>query len=427
MERIGKYEIRRLLGESATSAVYLGFDPFSQREVAIKRLHPEILRSTDRTTLYHHLLLNEASLAGKLQHPHIAQIYDAVIEDRDAYVVMEYVPGGTLEAFTKPDNLLSFERLVEIIFKCTRALDYAYLQGVTHRDIKPANILLTSPTGQDIKVSDFGAAIFTASETTQVSGLGSPAYMSPQQVREMPLDHRTDIYSLGVVMYQLLTGQLPFQASTNVNLIYQIANQVAPPPSSIRPEIPPELDAIVVRAMQKDLSARYATWMEFSHDLAQAYRNRNITTDDHGEPPDSAKFERLRAFRFFREFSDIEIWEIVRFAEWKLIPTGTLVMKEGEPGNHFCIVVDGELRIVKKGHLLNVLSAGDCFGEMALFSAGRGARTASVEATADTHILIISAPALLRASALCQMHFYKGFLEVLATRLSLANSRISSV
>lgn len=427
MERIGKYEVRRLLGESATSAVYLGFDPFSQREVAIKRLHPEILRSTDRTTLYHHLLLNEASLAGKLQHPHIAQIHDAVIEDRDAYVVMEYVPGGTLEAFTKPDNLLSFERLVEIIFKCTRALDYAYLQGVTHRDIKPANILLTSPTGQDIKVSDFGAAIFTASETTQVCGLGSPAYMSPQQVREMPLDHRTDIYSLGVVMYQLLTGQLPFQASTNVNLIYQIANQVAPPPSSIRPEIPPELDAIVVRAMQKDLSARYATWMEFSHDLAQAYRNRNLAADDRREPPDSAKFERLRAFRFFREFSDIEIWEIVRFAEWKLIPTSTLVMKEGEPGNHFCIVVDGELRIVKKGHLLNVLSAGDCFGEMALFTAGRGARTASVEATADTHILIISAPALLRASALCQMHFYKGFLEVLATRLSLANSRISSV
>ncbi|MBS0356834.1 MAG: protein kinase [Proteobacteria bacterium] len=427
MERIGKYEIRRLLGESATSAVYLGFDPFSQREVAIKRLHPEILRSTDRTALYHHLLLNEASLAGKLQHPHIAQIHDAVIEDRDAYVVMEYVRGGTLEPFTKPDNLLSFEHLVEIVFKCTRALDYAYLQGVTHRDIKPANILLTSPNGQDIKVSDFGAAIFTASETTQVSGLGSPAYMSPQQVREMPLDHRTDIYSLGVVMYQLLTGQLPFQASTNVNLIYQIANQVAPPPSSIRQEIPPELDAIVVRAMQKDLSARYATWMEFSHDLAQAYRNRNLAADDRSEPPESAKFERLRAFRFFREFSDIEIWEIVRFAEWRLIPAGSIVMKEGEPGNHFCIVVDGELRIIKKGHLLNVLSTGDCFGEMALFTAGRGARTASVEATTETRILIIRAPALLRASALCQMHFYKGFLEVLATRLSLANSRISSV
>ena len=117
MERIGKYEIRRVLGEGATSTVYLGYDPFAQGEVAIKRLHPELLRITDHTTLYHHLLLNEAALAGKLQHPHIVQIHDAVIEDNDAYVVMEYVPGGTLEAFTTPDNLLSFERLVEIVFK----------------------------------------------------------------------------------------------------------------------------------------------------------------------------------------------------------------------------------------------------------------------------------------------------------------------
>ena len=426
MERIGKYEIRQLLGEGATSSVYLGYDPFAQRDVAIKRLHPEILRNTSRAALYHHLVLNEAALAGKLHHPHIAQIHDAVIDDRDAYVVMEYVPGGTLERFTDKNNLLPFERLVEIIFKCTRALDYAHLQGVTHRDIKPANILLTSPEGQDIKISDFGAAIFTASESTQVSGVGSPAYMSPQQVREMPLDHRTDIYSLGVVMYQLLTGRLPFEASTNVNMVYQIAHHVPPPPCSVRPDIPPELDAIVARATQRELTDRYATWAEFSHDLAQAYRNRNMIAD-RAEPPDSEKFERLRAFRFFREFSDVEIWEIVRFAEWRLYQPGTVVMKEGEPGNHFCFVMRGDLHIVKAGHLLNILTAGDCFGEMALFSAGRGARTASVEAKTETHVLTIRAPSLLRASSLCQMHFYKGFLEVLAARLSLANSRIANI
>lgn len=426
MERIGKYEVRRLLGAGATSNVYLGYDPFSQREVAVKQLHPEMLRVTDHTTLYHHMLLNEASLAGKLQHPHIIQIHDAVIDERDAYVVMEYVPGGTLEAFTHPDHLLPFERLVEIIFKCTRALDYAYLQGVTHRDIKPANILLVSPEGQDIKISDFGAAIFTATETTQLAALGSPAYMSPEQVREQPLDHRTDIYSLGVVMYQLLTGRLPFESSSNVGLIYQIAHETPPPPSSIRPEIPPELDAIVCKAIRRDVSERYATWLEFSHDLAQAYRNRGLTTDPR-EMPDSEKFERLRAFRFFREFTDVEIWEIVRFAEWRLFPPNAVVMKEGEPGNYFCFVVDGNMRIVKKGHLLNTLSPGDCFGEMALFAAGRGARTASVETVGETRILTIRAPALLRATSLCQMHFYKGFLEVLASRLSLANSRIANV
>lgn len=424
MERIGKYEIRRLLGEGSTSSVYLGFDPFTQRDVAIKRLHPEVTRNSSRATLYRQLLLNEAVLAGQLHHPHIAQIHDAVIDEDDAYVVMEYVPGGTLEPFTDPARLLPFERLIEIIFKCTRALDYAHLQGITHRDVKPANILLTSPDGQDIKVSDFGAALFTASETTQLAGLGSPAYMSPQQVRELPVDHRTDLYSLGVVMFQLLTGRLPFEATSNVNLIYQIAHHVPPPPSSVRPEVPPELDAIVGRATQRDLADRYATWAEFSHDLAEAYRNRDLAVSPR-EPRDSEKFERLRAFRFFREFSDVEIWEIVRFAEWHLYPPGTVVMKEGEPGNHFCFVVQGTLRVVKGGHLLNVLTPGDCFGEMALFSTGRGARTASVEAEDATRVLTIRAPSLLRASSECQMHFYKGFLEVLAARLTLANRRIT--
>ena len=230
---LGRRILRRLLhqGEDLRVAV-----AHQEQAVAIGRdLAAKFPQQVDRQLA---LARYEASLAGKLQHPHIIQIHDAVIDDKDAYVVMEYVPGGTLEAFTKADNLLPFERLIEIIFKCTRALDYAYLHGVTHRDIKPANILLTTPGGQDIKISDFGAALLTASETTQVSGFGSPAYMSPEQVREMPVDHRTDIYSLGVVMYQLLTGRLPFDATTNVNMVYQIAHHVAPPPFSIRPEIP---------------------------------------------------------------------------------------------------------------------------------------------------------------------------------------------
>ena len=127
------------------------------------------------------------------------------------------------------------------------------------------------------------------------------------------------------------------------------------------------------------------------------------------------------------DMGDIEIWEIVRLAEWRSLEAGTVVMQEGEPGNYFCVLVEGELRVLKQDHLLDTLSAGDCFGEMALFAAGRGARTSSVETLTPARILTIRAPALLRASAVCQMHFYKGFLEVLATRLSVANSRIASV
>ncbi len=207
MDKIGgKYEIIRKLGEGATSTVYLAYDPFADREVAVKLIFPDILKDPERGKLYRHLLINEASLAGRLVHPHIVQIYDAVIGEDESYIVMEYVPGGTLERYCSQDALLPVGRVVEIVFKCTRALEYANRLGITHRDIKPANILLTemdaadelAERGGDIKISDFGACIQTDDDTrTQVLGVGSPAYMSPQQVREQVLNHQTDIYSLG--------------------------------------------------------------------------------------------------------------------------------------------------------------------------------------------------------------------------------------
>lgn len=426
MTKIGKYEIKRLIGEGATSLVYLAHDPFAQRDVALKKLHPEMLRDKERGRLYRHLLMNEASLAGKLNHPHITQIYDASVADDEAYVVMEYVPGGTLEAFTRPDNLLPHDRLVEIIFKCTRALDYAFRRGITHRDIKPANILLLNQDGQDIKLSDFGAAFHTASDTTQVAGVGSPAYMSPQQIREMPVDQRTDIYSLGVVMYQLLTGRLPFDGDNNYTLVYRITHEQAPLPSEVRPSIPVALDAIVQRAMEKELDCRYQDWAEFSQDLALAFRNHALNAGQI-EVPEAEKFQTLRELNFFREFSDVELWEIVGFSKWDRAQPATLIMKEGEAGDHFCFLASGEARVKKRGKLLNLLTTGDCFGEMALFSAGGGVRSASVEAFTEVSVVRISARALMRASDTCRMHFYKAFLEVLSTRLSLANARIANV
>jgi predicted Ser/Thr protein kinase len=142
MEKIGKYELVREIGHGATSTVYLGSDPFSQREVAVKVAFPDILKDPERGRLYTHLFLNEAALVGKLSHPHIVQTYDAVVDDHLCYIVMEYVAGGTLETACAADRLLSIERIVEIIFKCTRALDFAFRAGIIHRDIKPANILV---------------------------------------------------------------------------------------------------------------------------------------------------------------------------------------------------------------------------------------------------------------------------------------------
>ncbi len=425
-EKIGKYEVRGKLGEGATSDVWLAWDPFANREVAVKVIFPEVLRDKERGRLYRRLLINEASLAGKMVHPHIVQIYDAVVDEEQSYIVMEYVAGGTLEPFISPDNLLALPRLVEIIFKCTRALDYAYHLGITHRDIKPANILLAS--GGDIKISDFGAALFSGGDETrtQVSGVGSPAYMSPQQVREMPLTHQTDIYSLGVVMYQLLTGRPPFQASNNYSMVYQITHVDPPPPSTFRNDIPANLDAVVARAMQKDLDARYANWEEFSHDLAQAFHNRQLKERKQVEFADSEKFENLRALPFFKDFSDVELWEVLRFSTWDTFAPETVIMKDGEPGDYFCFVADGEVKVVKRGRMLNVLTTGECFGEMAVIGNTSGARNADVVAVTDAKIITITGNALRRASEACRMHFYAAFLAVLANRLALANARVAS-
>ncbi|MBI5901120.1 MAG: protein kinase [Rhodocyclales bacterium] len=433
-ERIGKYEIRSRLGEGATSIVYLGYDPFAKREVAVKAIFPEVLRDKERGKLYRNLLMTEASLAGKLNHPHIVQIFDAVLGEDQSYIVMEYVKGGTLEPFCSPSTLLPVDRLVEMIFKCTRALDYAFRAGITHRDIKPANILLANPAdspdhvGGDIKISDFGAAMMTGADQTrtQVSGVGSPAYMSPQQVRDHPLDHQTDIYSLGVVMYQLLSGRLPFQSTSNYGMIYQICNTDPPPPSTFRSDLPASLEAVVARAMQKEVQARYQSWEEFSHDLAQSFRNKQLSADRQGFP-DSEKFESLRALPFFGEFSDVDLWEVVRFSRWDEVAAGTMIMRDGERGDFFAFLIDGELTVSKNNHPLGLLTAGECFGEMAIIRRGEHSRGADVVARTSARVVTIPARALQHASDACRMHFYQGFLSVIAGRLAYANARIASL
>ena len=430
MEHLGKYELIRKLGEGSTATVWLAHDPFGGRNVAIKLIDPKILRDEAQGRVYRRLLRNEASLAGKLVHPHIVQIFDAVVSEEQSYIVMEYVAGGTLEQFCRADNLLPLDRLVEIFFKCTRALDYAFRLGITHRDIKPANILFANTgadaTRGDIKISDFGAAIQSSNRTqTQVSGVGSPAYMSPQQVREAELNHQTDIYSLGVVMYQLLTGRLPFQAANNFAMVYQICNVEPPPPSSYRSDIPPGLDAVVARAMQKDLDARYPNWEAFSHDLALVFRNSQLASRRQVFP-DSEKFETLRKLPFFNQFSDVEIWEVVRFSRWDEVAPDTIILKDGETGDFLGFLTEGEVRVTKKGQTLSVLAPGDCFGEMAVIGRSSHVRGADVVAQTTAKIVAISGDGLRNASDVCRMHFYQSFLEVLASRLSQANFRLTA-
>jgi len=424
MEKIGKYQVIRKLGEGATSAVYLCEDPFNKRQVAVKRVHAEALKDAERGHLFKKLFIAEASLAGKLTHPHIATIYDAVTEEEEKYIVVEYVQGTTLEKYCAPNALLPVQTVVEIIFKCTRALDFAHKVGVTHRDIKPANIMVVDGSDYDVKITDFGAAITGSADETQVAGIGSPAYMSPQQVKEHPLTHQTDIYSLGVVMYQLLTGQLPFQASNNFSMIYQIVNTEPSPVSALREGIPRSVDHIVRKAMAKDLDDRYKEWDEFSLDLAEAFRNEGM--DEDTRFADSEKFNTLRGLPFFKNFSDVEIWEVARFSEWEALPPGSIILREGDEGDSFCILAAGQVKVTRRNKLLNILDVGECFGEMAYLSEEKR-RGADVSTMSDAKIIKIPTAALASASDATRHDFDRAFLSILVERLSMANVRLSSI
>jgi tRNA A-37 threonylcarbamoyl transferase component Bud32 len=425
MNQIGKYPVLRKLGEGATSEVYLCHDPFNARDVAVKVAFNESFQDPERGKLYRKLFLTEASLAGKLQHPHICEIYDAVADDKLHYIVMEFVAGGTLERFCRADGLLPVDRAVEIAFKCTRALEFAHKLGITHRDIKPANILYVGDT--DVKITDFGAALIASGDTTQVSSVGSPAYMSPEQIREHSLDHRTDIYSMGVVLYHLLTGRLPFQAVNNFSLVYQITNVDPEAPSAYRPEIPAPVDAIVQQAMQKDVAKRYRQWEDFSLDLAEAFRAEHQGARKAQEFADSDKFETLRKLAFFEQFSDAELWEVARISTWRHAGAGERILKEGEPGDFFCILAQGQVKVTRKGKLLNLLRAGEPFGEMPYLTRKQQTRGADVTVMSDANIISVPTEKLVHASDSCRHKFDRAFMEILVERLSMANLRLSGV
>jgi len=422
MEKIGKYEVIKELGRGATSVVYLANDAFALRQVAIKLVRADALRDREHGRRFHKLFLAEASLAGKLSHPHLVAIYDAVSDEEGSYLVMEYVAGGTLEPHTQPDKLLTITSIVEIIFKCCKALDYAHRHGIIHRDIKPANILLTAET--DIKISDFGAALSVTSETTQVSGIGSPAYMSPEQLQETTLNHQTDIFSLGVVMYQLLTGSLPFKSSNNYSMVYQIINVDPSPASLLRPDTPAVVDFIVKRALEKDLAKRFQTWEEFSQALADTFNNLQKPEE---VVPETEKFSILRALEFFTTFQDVDLWQVLRISSWIRHPSGSEIIKEGDVGTSFYVVATGEVKITKQGKLLNILKTGECFGEMAYLGKRAFQRTASVTSVNDITLIEISAESLEQATEGCKHAFNAAFLQLLVGRLEGANARLSQL
>ncbi|MDZ7735849.1 MAG: serine/threonine-protein kinase [Gammaproteobacteria bacterium] len=214
--KLGKYEILRQIGRGSMGIVYEGYDPYEDRKVAVKVALADSLRDKEVGPRYRKMFFNEAHTAGRLRHPNIVQIYDAGVDGDSCYIVMELIEGAdTLRSYCRTSTMLPYKRVVEIIFVCAKALDYAHRKGVIHRDIKPTNILLTQDG--EVKIGDFSIAHLMTADTanTLPTGfVGSPRYMSPEQVQEDTIANQTDLFSLGIIMYELLTGNHPFAADS---------------------------------------------------------------------------------------------------------------------------------------------------------------------------------------------------------------------
>lgn len=416
----GKYELKGLLGKGSSGTVYHAVDTFSGEEVAVKVIDPALFQDPELGELLRKQFLKEASLAGKLHHPHIASILDAVVTDDAGYIVMEYVPGVNLSKYVDPDKLLSTEDAVQIGFKCCGALDYAFREGVIHRDIKPANIMVVS--GTDVKITDFGAAFLQNREATQSVNIGSPAYMSPEQVSAKPLTHATDMYCLGVVLYELLTGTWPFVSDNITELIQKILHDEPVPPSQLRPSLPAGLDRIVLTMLKKQPEERYASWADLALELAEIGR----LGVHHRSIPDSERYEALKRVHMLSTLSEAEIWELVNAGRWSRLHARTEIVREGDPGRSMFFLAQGDVKVTQAGRLLNVIGAGEFFGEMAYICDGDLPRQATVESMSEVILAQFEDTALDGMSKSCHSSFMRALVRNLADRLALADVRISS-
>jgi serine/threonine protein kinase len=419
--QIGKYELKQELGRGASATVYLAVDTFSNTEVALKVLDAGVFESGAQGKTLRKQFLTEASLAGKLKHPHVVAILDAVMDDESGYIAMEYIAGGDLSEFTRAENLLPESSVTQIGFKCCGALDYAYRQGIVHRDIKPANIM--AGEGANVKITDFGASYLQKRESTQLAVIGTPYYLSPEQIIGDGLTHHSDMFCLGVVLYELLTGQRPFSASNVPALLKKIQDQHPVPPSRVRPSISKGMEEIVLTMLHKSPSGRFASWADLALEMAKIGRfsvYENTIAD-------SEKYTSLRRVEMLRGMNDAEIWELVHAGAWTKRPSQSLIIREDEPGRSLFFLAAGELKVTKQGRLLNVIGAGECFGEMSYIRSGQMPRHASIESMTEVTVAEFDAGSIVRLSPKCQGKFTLALLRTVVDRLDLAGVRLSQI
>lgn len=419
--RIGSYEIMGILGRGESATIYLGRELFPARDVAIKVYDAALLASEDRS-VFRSLFLKEVLLAKKLTHPNITQIYDAAADDERAYIVMEYAESGSLDPFCVRGNLLAPRRIAQVLERVCDALSYANAHGVIHRDLKPANLLLGGDG--EPKVADFGVALTRFNfDPTRTLMVGSPAYMSPEQIERRPATIQSDMYSLGIVLYKLLTGALPFPPDSPAALTTRILLGNLPMPGAAHPGLEPLFDEIFRRATARDPSQRYASWEDFACDL------RRIGEPEDEQPAEEAtrKLAQMAAMPFFRAFTPRSLAEALPMGRWFDVRAGAELVREGDPGYSFFVLVRGQMRVSRKGTLLAIHGAGQCLAETAFLLRSGARRFSTVSAVTDCTLIEFDPDVLWLASPDCTRDFQQAFLTTMAERLVHAEGALAEM
>jgi serine/threonine protein kinase len=412
LKTIGRYEIVKKLGQGSKGAVYLGTDPYIERQVAIKIYRLPNAKVAKEAEKYKKNFFTEAQLAGRLLHPNIVTVYDAGLYEDLCYITMEYVDGATFDKYCKPDTLLPVEKVLEKEFSICKGLEYAHRNSVIHRDIKPSNLILSSE-GQ-VKITDFSIAYVKRSQSMPEAGLfGSPHYMCPEQIKEESTTERSDLFSLGSVLYELLTGQKAFDGENQYATMYKIVNEEPPHILEIRPELPKIIGEILDKALTKDPSERYQTAMDFAYDLRLALHDVRNTTED---SLDSELLSYIQALPFFHNSTESQINEILSVTDVIKFEANKTIIEEGEIDDSFYVLISGQVVLRKGNKDVTTLEKGECFGEMAYLTGE--ARDATIITKNECVLLKFSSTLLEGLSESIQLLFFKNFTQTIIQRLS---------
>jgi serine/threonine-protein kinase len=431
-ENIGRYTIEKKLGQGSMGVVYLGYDSMIDRRVAIKSLRLDTtseIRDKEKTIS---LFFDEAKIIGKLNHSHITSIYDIGTQDHCPFLVMEYIKGKTIKDIIRSKTSMSVVNILKLMSMIARGLHYAHQRGVLHRDIKPANIMVMKNLSP--KIMDFGIARIMGPSRISNKGdsekgiiLGTPHYMSPEQIRGKAMDQKTDIFSLGVLSYEWISGKKPFRGDNLQEIITDVIKN-KPTPLTKAANVAIEIENIISKAMEKDTDKRYASAEEFS-DAIELYLTSIIQKDEDDEEQGQTgtfSYNQIRIvndlrknYVFFSDFTEEDLFTIFKMSKKEAFKKGDVIIEEGTSGATMYVILKGTTSVMKmiNGQQVEVskLGEGECFGEMSIID--RMPRSATIVAKEDSVLIAISEIVLRTSNPKLCLKLYKNLASMVADKL----------